>query len=248
MFQRGFKAIPLYLLVTMTISSFLIGCASSNVTRDVSSGVDMGVQNAKNLYDGATEGDVVNSYQNTNQATKGGMLGGAAGAATGLMSTSVGFLPGVLAGGILGASYGSYIDANATLDDQLQNRGANVIVLGDQILIVVPSARLFDPMTAKINPSAYSTLSLLAKYINSYTKTLVKVAVYTNNLGSQRVNQSLSEEQAKVIAKYLIADGIDARLLYAAGYGGTHLVEKNAKIWDSSDNYRVEITLEKLHA
>lgn len=236
------------LLYLIACGFILSGCASSNVTRDVSSGVDTGVQNAKNLYDGATDGDITDSYQNTSQETKGALMGGAAGAVTGVMSTSVGFVPGTLAGVILGASYGSYIDSNTSLQDQLDNRGVNIIVLGDQVLIVIPSARLFNPMSASINPSAYSTLSLVAKYINSYDKMLVKVSAYTNDLGSQSVNLSLSEQQAKAVAKYLLASGLDARLLYAAGYGGTHLVDSNKTVWDGSDNYRIEITLEKLHA
>jgi outer membrane protein OmpA-like peptidoglycan-associated protein len=236
------------LLLLIASGLVLFGCASSNVTRDVSSGVDMGVQNAKNLYDGATEGDFVNAYQNTSQATKGALIGGAAGAVTGAMSSSVGFLPGAAAGLILGASYGSYIDANSSLQDKLVNRGVNVIVLGDQILIVIPSARLFNPLTSTINPSAYSTLNLVAQYINSYTKMLVKVSAFTNDLGSQRVNMSLSQQQAKNVAKILLASGVDARLLYAEGYGGTHLVDVNSKVWDGSDNYRIEISLERLQA
>ncbi len=244
------KCVPVQLrliLITLTCVA-LFACASSNVTRDVSSGVDTGVDNAKKLYRSASEGDMVDNLQNTSQATKGAMLGGAAGAATGLASTSVGFVPGTLAGIILGASYGSYIDANASLEDKLANRGVNVIVLGDQILIVIPSARIFDEMTPTINPSAYSTLELVADYINTFNKTLVKIAVYTNDMGSERANLSLSEEQAHKVAKFLLVSGLDARLLVAKGYGGTHLVEKNSKIWDGSDNYRIEITLEKLHA
>lgn len=225
----------------------LMGCASSNVSRDVSSGVDMGVQNAKNLYDGATEGDLADSYQNTSQTAKGALIGGAAGAATGMMSSSVGFLPGTAIGLILGASYGAYIDANANIQDKLENRGVNVIVLGDQVLVVVPSARLFNPMTSNINPSAYSTLDLITRYLNCYTKMLVKVAAYTNDLGSRCVNRYLSEQQAKAVAKYFIDNGMDARMLYAVGYGGTHLVDSTSKIWDSSDNYRIEITLERLN-
>lgn len=233
-------------LLLLASALVLASCASSDVTRDVSSGVDMGVQNAKNLYEGATEGDISNSYQNMSQTTKGALLGGAAGAVTGTVSSSVGFLPGTAAGIILGASYGAYIDANSSLQDQLDNRGANIIVLGDQILIVIPSARLFNPMTSTINPSAYSTLKLVARYINQYTKMLVKISAYTNDLGSDCVNLALSEQQAENVARFLAASGIDARLLYAKGYGGTHLVESNAKIWDGSDNYRIEITLEKL--
>jgi outer membrane protein OmpA-like peptidoglycan-associated protein len=122
-----------------------------------------------------------------------------------------------------------------------------VIVLGDQILIAIPSDRLFQPATSTIKPQAYSTLNMVAKYINSFTKMLVKISAYTDASGSQRVDQVLSQQQAQNVAKYLSADGVDARLLYAIGNGGTKLVQKNSQDWYGNDNYRIEITMEKLH-
>lgn len=225
----------------------LCGCASSNVSRDVTSNIDEGVENTRNMIDGATGGSVADSYQNASQRAKGAMLGGAAGGVTGAMSSAIGIVPGALVGAVLGASYGGYIDKNTSVEDQLQNRGATVVVLGDQVMIVLPSARIFTPMSSRIKPDAYSTLNLVSKYINSYTKMLVKVAVYTGAFGSSDVNLSLSQDQAESVSKYLAEAGTDARVLYATGYGGTHLVQKNTNVWDGNDNYRIEITLEKLY-
>ncbi|MBX3708610.1 MAG: OmpA family protein [Gammaproteobacteria bacterium] len=235
----------LFLLALVFCCSVLNGCASSDVSRDVTSNIDMGVQNAKDLVDGTTTGSVADSYQNASQRAKGAVLGGAAGALVGGVASGVGAVPGAAVGAVLGGSYGSYIDKNVSVEDQLQNRGATVVVLGDQILIVLPSARIFNAMSARIKPDAYSTLNLVARYINGYTKMLVKVAAYTNALGSSDVNLSLSQEQAQNVAKFLVACGLDARILYAVGYGGTHLVQKNSYVWEGSDNYRIEITLEK---
>ena len=239
--------IPGFISLFLFSMLFLNGCASSDVSRETASNIDMGVQNAKNLADSTADGDIADSYQNANQATKGALLAGTAGAITGTMASGVGTIAGLAVGAVLGASYGSYIDANSSLLDKLINRGANVIVLGDQVLVVIPSARLFNPMTSDIKPQAYSTLDLLAIYINSYEKTLVKVGAYTNKLGSERVNLALSDQQAKNVAKYLVRAGVDARVLYAEGYGSAHLVTKNALEWDKGDNYRIEVTLEKLN-
>ncbi|HEX4044923.1 MAG TPA: OmpA family protein [Gammaproteobacteria bacterium] len=243
--QYGFSPLRFILLVMLAI---LTGCASSNVTRDVTANVDTGVQNVKNIADNAANSNFADSYQNTSQATKGAILGGAAGAITGAFyAGSIGVIPGAATGLILGASYGSYIDANTSLRDQLENRGVNLVELGDQILIVVPSARLFFPQTANIKPQAYSTLNMLVQYINQYTKTLVKVAGYTSASGSPEIDLALSQQQAKHVAKFLLVSGVDARILFAEGYGGSRLIAKNSLNWDSSDNYRIEITLEKLY-
>lgn len=232
------------LLLFISLSFILSGCASSDVARDAASSIDLGVQNAKNLTSGET--DIAESYQNANQTTKGALIGGAAGAVTGLVSTSIGFFPGAITGAILGGSYGAYIDANTNIIDQLENRGVNVVVLGDQVLVMVPSARIFVPWTSNIKSQAYSTLNLISCYINGYTKMLVKIAAYTDVTGSPDGDLSLSRQQAEQVEKFLIATGIDARVLYAEGYGGTHLVVRNSGEWDN-DNYRIEITLEKLY-
>lgn len=229
------------------ISCFVLsGCASSKVSRDAAANVDMGVQNARNLASGAGDTNLADSYQNSTQATKGAMLGGAAGGITGALSSGIGFFPGAATGAILGASYGSYIATNETLEDRLQNRGANIVVLGDQILIVLPSSRIFDPWSPRIKPQAYSTLAMVTRYINGFTKMLVKVSVYTDNTGSNTIDLSLSQQQAENISRFLTVSGIDARVLYASGYGGTHLVSSHTGNWES-DNYRIEITLEKLY-
>jgi outer membrane protein OmpA-like peptidoglycan-associated protein len=175
------------------------------------------------------------------------MVGGTAGAVTGSLASGVGAVPGALVGALVGASYGSYIDQHTSFDDQLRNRGANIIVLGDQILVVIPSARIFKPFSSTIKPDAYSTFKQVALFINSYDKMLVKISVHTAALGSSDVNYSLSQAQAESVSKMLQASGVDARVIYAMGYGGTHLVQRNSQTWEGNDNYRIEITLEKLY-
>lgn len=236
-----------YLFLPFIFFCFILSsCASSNVTRDVTANIDEGVENTRQRVDNATSGNLADSYQNASQATKGAMLGGATGGVIGA-SSSIGFLPGAAVGAVLGASYGAYIDSNASVEDQLQNRGATTVVLGDQMLIVLPSYRIFYPMSARIKPDAFSTLNLVVRYVNSHTKMLVKIAAYTNALGPRDVDLALSQEQAERVSKFLAVSGIDARVLYAVGYGGTHLVRNTSYEWGENDNYRIEITLEKLY-
>ena len=238
-----------YLFLTLIfLFSLLSGCASSDVSREAASNVDMGVQNANNLVSNAANSSFNETYQNSSQATKGAVIGGAAGAVVGGLSSGIGIMPGLAGGVILGASYGSYFDSRTTLKDKLENRGVTLVELGDQILIMIPSSRLFNGMSDVVTPQAYTNLGLIAQYINNFTKMTVKIAAYTNDTGSKRVDLALSEQQAQSVAKVLLAKGVDARVLYAVGYGGTNLVEKNTLDWDDSDNYRIEITLEKLHA
>jgi outer membrane protein OmpA-like peptidoglycan-associated protein len=244
--ERDPKNFPSWHFLSCLIFLFFLlnGCASSNVTREASANVDRGFRNAHNMYEGTSGTHLADTYQNSSQRTKGFVLGGAAGATIGFATSGVGIVPGAAIGAIIGSSYGRYIDQNTTLYDQLENRGASLVVLGDQVLIVVPSARIFEPFTATIKPQAYSTLNLITCYLNQFTKMLVKISVYTECTGE--VDGPLSQEQANKLARMFVAFGVDARLIYAVGGDGTHLVVRNASGWDS-DNYRIEITLEKLY-
>ncbi len=245
--MRGFNLVQSVVKVFLLsiISIGLFSCASSNVSRTAAANVDKGSNNAQKLGDDLTGGDIVDSYQNSSQMAKGALLGGAAGAVVGAATTSVGFLPGLAVGTVFGASYGSYIDSETTLADQLLNRDVNVIELGDQLMVVVPSSRIFDGQSDKIKPTAYTTLNLIATYINSHTTELVKIAAYTDDIGTPSRNVALTRMQAKSVEKYLVATGVNTRVLYAEGYGGTNLIAKNTAEWGSSDNYRIEITMEK---
>jgi outer membrane protein OmpA-like peptidoglycan-associated protein len=241
--KSGFYFFPLLSIATAIV---LTACASSNITREVTANTDQGVLHTKELIHGTGDGSVADSYQNSSQATKGAVLGGTAGAVAGVLSSGVGFIPGTVTGMIFGASYGSYIDANTTLQDQLENRGAIVVILGDHIMIILPAARIFYPNSACIKTQAYATLHILTDYINSYTKMLVKVTGYTNRIGDPKISLALSQQQADNVAKFLLAAGVNARVLYATGLGAHNLIEIDDHTNGESENNRIEITLEKL--
>lgn len=239
-FSSSFILFPI--MGVMLFAAGLSGCASSAVSREAATNVDLGVYNAKRLVFG--DRDIAVSYQNTSQTAKGAVIGGAVGALAG-GATAFGAVPGALTGAVFGASYGAYIDSTTNKRDRLENRGVATVVIGDEVMIVIPSALIFDEMTSHVKPQAYSTLRMVAQYINRYTKIGVRVAGYTYDSGNCNIDLALSKQQAEVVKKFLIAENVNARLIYAMGMGSSRLVDTSAN-WDS-DNYRIEITFEKLH-
>lgn len=222
---------------------FLSACASSDVSRNSASEVDNVYNNAKTV--GSGQGPI-GAYRNASQEVKGGIIGAAAGAVVGSASSAVGLVPGTIGGAVFGAAIGAYIDKHTDWKDRLDNAGGQVIILGDQVKIILPSAMLFNSMTADLNTSAYPTLDKVADFLRSIDKISVKIAAYTNATGPARVNQEISQAQATSVARYLWSQGVNARLMTATGYGGTHLVRQNSYDWNGNENYRVEITVEKL--
>lgn len=231
-------------IVFVLLAVLMTGCASSDVSREAEHQVDAGFSNGRNTFGG--DYSLSESYQNASQTSKGVVIGGVAGALTGWMTSGVGVFPGLASGAILGGALGAYIDAHTTLVDKLENRNVKVIVLGDQVLIVLYSDSLFDGMTGHLKSSSYSTLNLVAELIGHYTNMMVTVAGYTNDMGPKNIDIEISRAQARSVAKYLWRRGVNTRMLYAEGYGGSKLVSPNATDWNLGENYRIEITLEKL--
>lgn len=240
------KKIPCVLIIT-SLTWFLVSCASSNVSRDSASNVDIGLQNLYNMSGNASETLIGDAYQNSSQSVKGGIIGGTIGAIAGSVST-LGFVPATAAGAILGASYGAYVDTNTTLRDKLENRGIGVVIIGDQVLINIPSARIFEALSNNIKTQSYGTMELIAQFINRYNKELIKISAYTTQTNSSIADKALSESQAIAVEKMLILSGVDGRILYAQGYGAASLVAQNDMSWYGNDNYRVTITFQKLYA
>lgn len=223
----------------------LQGCASSAASRGAASSADQAYLETDYALRHFSDSDISSAYQNSSQTAKGVVIGGVVGAAAGSATSAIGGVAGFGLGAIFGGALGKYIDSHTTLADKLENRHVRVIELGDQILIVINSTTLFYQNTSNIRSDAYETLDLVSQYISHYPNMSVKIAAYTSAAEPERVSRPLSAQQADNVMKYLWNRHINTRLLYAEGGGGSKLVTANTANW-SSDNYRVEITLEKL--
>jgi outer membrane protein OmpA-like peptidoglycan-associated protein len=231
-----------WMIALIPIAILLQGCAHSAAQREAASQVDVGYVNWVGSKGG---GSLSNTYQNTSQATKGAIIGGAGGAVAGGFTSGVGVLPGAAGGAILGGALGSYFDYYTTNADKLENRHVKVFVLGDQIMIVIPSEHLFNGQTAYIYPNAYSTLDLVADLIDSYPNMSVRVAAYTEACMPPKVALALTRQQANNVVKYLWRTEANTRMIYAEGGGRAHFVSP-PNSGHAGENNRVEITLEKL--
>lgn len=239
MFKQKIKIITKTALF-LSILFFFYGCTSSNVSRQTANKIDQTYL----CVTRPTQYEVANKYQNANESTKGAVLGGVTDGVIGSIS-KMGFLAGALPGAIFGGAIGAWLDANSSLVDKLSNRGVKVFVLGDQVMIVLPSYLIFYPFSSNIYYSSYCTLDLVSQLIGNYTNMSIKVAAFTNDSGNCQIDLSLSRQQAERVERYLWKHGVCTRFIYAEGCGGAHLVTNNFKGWESP-NFRVEITFEKL--
>lgn len=97
----------------------------------------------------------------------------------------------------------------------------------------------FKPKSAVLSPSLMSQLDILAEIIKAYPFTTAAIHGYTDNAGTTKSNQALSERRAHAVISYLESQGIGDPRLITIGHG-----EKDPRYPKQNDlNRRVEITL-----
>jgi outer membrane protein OmpA-like peptidoglycan-associated protein len=70
--------------------------------------------------------------------------------------------------------------------------------------------------------------------------TAVSVQGYTDSKGSDAYNQRLSEQRARAVVAWLVAQGIDKRRLRAQGFGEERPIDTNDTDEGRANNRRVE--------
>ncbi|MFY0252323.1 OmpA family protein [Chitinophaga sp. 30R24] len=85
----------------------------------------------------------------------------------------------------------------------------------------------FDSKQYHLNPSSVTELDRLVSLLQENPTVKIEIAGYTDNVGTNKDNQLLSENRAKAVVTYLIEKGIAANRLTAKGYGENNPVAGN---------------------
>ena len=101
----------------------------------------------------------------------------------------------------------------------------------------------FDQSSYVLRSESYPQLNKLAKTLATVPKLVIEIAGHTDNVGDRRLNQTLSENRARIIRTYLIRNGIDERRLRPNGYGDKHPAAPNDSEENKRKNRRVEFVV-----
>ena len=163
----------------------------------------------------ATYTGQTNDPNDPNRARQGALIGAGIGAVAGLLSGSDATerrqraLVGVGVGGLAGGSIGVYQDRQeAELRRQTAGTGIVVDREGDTIKLNLPDGVTFDFGKADLKSQFYPALNNVARTLAEYNQTIVEVAGHTDSVGSEAVNQRLSEQRANSVGNYLIGQGL----------------------------------------
>jgi outer membrane protein OmpA-like peptidoglycan-associated protein len=110
-------------------------------------------------------------------------------------------------------------------------------------LIVNMSDVLFDTGQYSLKPAAREELAKVAGILLAYPGLNIEVGGYTDNVGADAMNQTLSEHRAVSVRDYLIQQGVPTNSVTAKGFGNTLPVASNANSGGRQQNRRVELVV-----
>jgi outer membrane protein OmpA-like peptidoglycan-associated protein/Tol biopolymer transport system component len=120
-------------------------------------------------------------------------------------------------------------------DVQLKN-----VAVGSKIVL---RNIFFDTGKYSLRPESTNELERLIKLLNDVPTLKIEISGHTDNRGSTEMNQVLSQNRAKAVVEYLIANGINKDRLEFAGYGLTQPVATNDTDAGRQENRRTEFKI-----
>ena len=182
------------------------------------------------------------------RSTKGAAIGTAAGGAVGAVigrasgNTGLGAIIGASVGGATGAIIGRQMDKQAA---EIENTvpDAKVERVGEGIVVEFSSNVLFGFDKSDVTVDAQSTLDKLVEVLNKYPDTDIELQGHTDDTGSEKYNQTLSEKRARSVDNYLEKKGIQTSRIKIKGFGETIPKYDNTTDSGRSQNRRVEFLI-----
>ncbi|MDR3177465.1 MAG: OmpA family protein [Campylobacteraceae bacterium] len=131
--------------------------------------------------------------------------------------------------------YGSSkpIRENNTPDGRAENRRVEVVFIAP--------VYYFESNSAKLTQEGEETLKAIAKKLEGYEKTIIRVEGHTDSTGSKLHNLKLSQKRADTVKDKLVEYGVSSNNIEAKGFGSAHPIKPNNTKDGRATNRRVDI-------
>ena len=187
------------------------------------------------------------SWKNTGIGTG---IGAAAGAAIGLGighlagNKAVGTAIGATVGAGAGALIGRKMDKAAAAAKQVEGAQVELVDINGlpAVQVTFDSGILFDFNSSKLSDDAKASLTKFAEVLKATPDADVAILGHTDNVGTEKANQSVSEKRAKAVADFLKAQGVAAsQVKDVLGMNYSQPVASNDTEEGRAQNRRVEV-------
>lgn len=150
-------------------------------------------------------------------------------------------------GALIGAALGGGIGglAGRRLDQQQKelDKIAETKRTEQGLITKLKSDILFDTGKSNLKPQAVTNINELAAIMKKYPENVLTIKGYTDDTGSQQVNNPLSKQRADAVSKQLVAAGVPASTISTVGMGASNPVDPAKTAEARSKNRRVEIEI-----
>ena len=135
-------------------------------------------------------------------------------------------------------------DANA-VREKLRGQLNSVLQTSESArgLIVNMSDVLFDTGKYTLKQNTQISLAKVAGILQAYPGLKLQVEGYTDSVGSDELNQKLSENRAGAVKDFLVTQGVSINNITAAGYGKSKPVADNGTAAGRQQNRRVQLVV-----
>lgn len=96
----------------------------------------------------------------------------------------------------------------------------------------------FETGSAELKNESVAELTKLVQFMVKNPQIRIEISGHTDNVGSDAMNQKLSENRAKAVMDYLVEKGIDQQRLRSVGYGKTRPIDTNDTEQGRANNRR----------
>jgi OmpA-OmpF porin, OOP family len=134
-------------------------------------------------------------------------------------------------------------DSNPTM---LEIKGKELKLVPIEVGAVVKLNNIFfDTGKATLRDESAPELDRIVSEMNNKPKLVIELGGHTDNVGSNELNQKLSQDRADSVREYLIGKGIEPDRIQSKGFGETKPVAPNDTDEGRQQNRRVEFTILK---
>lgn len=204
--------------------------------------------NKKTVAAAVLSGAMIFSSCGLSNAVKGGGIGAAAGAILGAGigkvagNAGIGAAIGGVVGGAAGAIIGNKMDQQKKeLEKTVEGAKIESINEGQAIKVTFDSGILFATNSSTLSSKSREALSNFAASAQKNPYTNIQIVGHTDNTGSDRVNDPLSEKRAQSVLNFLASKGVSTSRMVAVGRGSHDPVASNATASGRQENRRVEV-------
>ena len=101
----------------------------------------------------------------------------------------------------------------------------------------------FETGKAELKEDSYKVIDELVAYLNRKDDEKIELGGHTDNVGTAKSNQMLSEARANTVRAYLLMKGIDPTRVTAKGYGLSVPIASNKTVDGRAQNRRTEVKI-----